>query len=151
MLKHITQHSASLTRAHQTATVIVSLLALHSMHLSSCHDATSVSAGHLLNAAYTASYAAPQLVRYYGRKVTAMLDKPNDIWAAAAVIYQVVTSATCTQEAPGDCMFGPTMQQIDEMIKLASKKERNRLLREAIRKEQALWVSAFTGHWPRCC
>ncbi len=151
MLKRFTQHSASLTRTHQTATVLESLLALHGMHQSSCHDATSVSAGHLLNAAYTASYAAPQLIRFYGRLAKAMLDNPNDIWAAATVIYQVVTSASDTREAPGDCMFGPTMQQIDELMKLASKKERNRFLRKAIQQEQALWVSAFTGHWPHCC
>ncbi len=154
MLRRFTQHSASLsekTGTHQTSTVVVSLVALHSMHQSSCHDATTVSAGHLLNAAYTASYAAPQLIRYYGRLVKAMLDNPNDIWAAATVIYQVVTSASDTREAPGDCMFGPTMQQIDQLMKLASKKEQNRFLRKAIQKEQALWVSAFTGHWPHCC
>jgi len=147
MLRRFTQHSASLsekTGTHQTSTVVVSLVALHSMHQSSCHDATTVSAGHLLNAAYTASYAAPQLIRYYGRLV-------KDIWAAATVIYQVVTSASDTREAPGDCMFGPTMQQIDRLMKLASKKEQNGFLRKAIQKEQALWVRAFTGHWPHCC
>jgi len=60
-------------------------------------------------------------------------------------------AASDTREAPGDCMFGPTMQQIDELMKLASKKERNRFLRKAIQQEQALWVSAFTGHWPHYC
>ncbi len=80
-----------------------------------------------------------------------MLDSPNDIWAAAAVTWQVVTSATCTQEAPGDCMFGPTIEQIDELVKVDSKEEQDRLLREGIQKEHKLWVSTLTGHWPRCC
>ena len=123
----------------------------HTLKDMSCHDAASVCAGHLLKAAYTASYAAPQLIRYYGKLVKAMLDTPNDIWAAAAVIYQVVTSATCTQEAPGDCIFGPTIEQIDELVKVDSQEERDRMLRKGIQKEQKLWVSTLTGHWPRCC
>ena len=79
-----------------------------------------------------------------------MLDSPNDIWAAAqaaaTVIYQVPTSASPTQEVQGDCTFGPTMHQVDQIMKLPSKKEQNRALRKAIQKAQTLWVSAFTGH-----
>lgn len=48
-------------------------------------------------------------------------------------------------------MFGPSTQQIDQIMKLPTQKEQDRLLRKAIQEEQALWVSAFTGHWPRCC
>ena len=101
-----------------------------------------MSAGHLLNAAYTPAYAAPQLIKYYGRLVKAMLDSPNDIWAAATVIYQVVTSGSPTKEAQGDCMFDPTMHQVDQMMKLPSKREQNRAFRKAIQKAQSLWVSA---------
>jgi len=107
-----------------------------------------VSAEHLLNGAYTASHAAPQLIRYYGRDAKAMLDNPNDIWAAATVIYQVVTSAV---SAPGACMFDPTTQQIDQIMKLRSKEKQDRALRKAIQEEQTLWVSAFTGRLPHCC
>lgn len=64
-----------------------------------------MSAGQLLDAAYTAPYAAPQLIRYYGRLVKAMLDDRNGIWVAATVIYQVVTSASHTQEVLGDCII----------------------------------------------
>ena len=32
---------------------------------------------------------------------------PNDIWAAATGIYQMVTSASYTQEALGDCVSWP--------------------------------------------
>ena len=56
----------------------------------------------------------------------AMLDSPNDIWAAAMVIYQVLTSASHTER-------------------------QDRFLRKAIQEEQALWVSVFTGHWPHRC
>ena len=76
--------------------------------------------------------------------------KPNDIWAAATGIHQVVTSASHTQEALGDCVSGPMMQQIDQVMKLPSKKKQDRALRKAIQEEQALWVSAFIGHWPHC-
>ena len=107
-----------------------------------------MSAEHLLNGAYT---AAPQLIRYYGRDAKAMLDNPNDIWAAATVIHRVVTSAVSRQKAPGDCMFGPTTQQIDQIMKLRSKEKQDRALRKAIQEEQVLWVSAFTGRLPHCC
>ena len=80
-----------------------------------------------------------------------MLDNPNDIWAAATVIYRVVTSVVSRQKAPGDCMFGPTTQQIDQIMKLRSKEKQDRALRKAIQEEQALWVSAFTGRLPHCC
>ena len=48
-------------------------------------------------------------------------------------------------------MFGPTMQQIDEMMKLPSKERHDRFLRKAIQEEQAQWVSVFTGHRPHRC
>lgn len=39
-------------------------------------------------------------------------------------------------------MFGPTMQQIDEMMKLPSKERHDRFLRKAIQEEQAQWAES---------
>ncbi len=42
----------------------------------------------------------------------AMVDEPNDMWAAAMVVYQTIISADAKGlKDHGDWMFGPTAQQ----------------------------------------
>ena len=54
----------------------------------------SVSAEHLRNGAYTASYASPQLIQHMGSgQMPAMNDVANDIWALGAVLFELSVSA----------------------------------------------------------
>ncbi|DBA75942.1 TPA: hypothetical protein ACH3X2_009001 [Trebouxia sp. C0005] len=56
------------------------------------------------------------------------------------------TSASSKPKALGDCMFGPSTQQIDQIMKLPTQKEQDRLLRKAIQEEQALWAKSKVYH-----
>ena len=71
----------------------------------------------------------------------AMVDEPNDMWAAAMVIYQTIVSADAKGlKDHGDWMFGPTGLQYEQIVQLRSKQEQDNAVRNAIQQEQQLWV-----------
>ena len=71
----------------------------------------------------------------------AMVDEPNDMWAAAMVIYQTIVSADAKGlKDHGDWMFGPTGLQYEQIVQLPSKQEQDNAVRNAIQQEQQLWV-----------
>ena len=93
----------------------------------------------LLNAAFTPPYASPQLICFFGLVKQAMVDEPNDMWAAAMVIYQTIISADAKGlKDHGDWMFGPTALQYDQIVQLPSKQEQDSAVRKAIQQEQQL-------------
>ena len=69
-----------------------------------------------------------------------MVDEPNDMWAAAMVVYQTIISADAKGlKDHGDWMFGPTALQYEQIVQLPSK-EQDSAVRNAIQQEQQLWV-----------
>ncbi|KAA6427032.1 MAG: hypothetical protein FRX49_02789 [Trebouxia sp. A1-2] len=62
------------------------------------------------------------------------------------LVFRWYTSASSKPKALGDCMFGPSTQQIDQIMKLPTQKEQDRLLRKAIQEEQALWAKSKVYH-----
>ncbi|KAL0023582.1 hypothetical protein WJX77_004121 [Trebouxia sp. C0004] len=71
----------------------------------------------------------------------AMVDEPNDIWAAAMVVYQTIISADAKGlKDHGDWMFGPTALQYEQIVKLPIKQEQDSAVRQAIQQEQQLWA-----------
>ena len=71
----------------------------------------------------------------------AMVDEPNDMWAAAMVVYQCIISADAKGlKEHGDWMFGPTELQYEQIGQQPSKQEQDAAVRNAIQQEQQLWV-----------
>ncbi|KAA6427173.1 MAG: hypothetical protein FRX49_02930 [Trebouxia sp. A1-2] len=100
-----------------------------------------VGSADLLNAAFTPPYASPQLICFFGLVQQAMVDEPNDMWAAAMVVYQTIISADAKGlKDHGDWMFGPTALQYEQIVQLPSK-EQDSAVRNAIQQEQQLWAS----------
>ncbi|DBB03944.1 TPA: hypothetical protein ACH3X1_013020 [Trebouxia sp. C0004] len=95
----------------------------------------------LRSEAFTPPYASPQLIRFFGLVMQAMVDEPNDMWAAAMVVYQTIISADAKGlKDHGDWMFGPTALQYEQIVQLPNKQEQDSAVRHAIQQEQQLYV-----------
>ena len=94
----------------------------------------------MLNVNYTLPQAAPQLLRHM-EDMQPMPDEPNDMWAAATVLFQLIMSAHQEWEKEhGPFMFGPTDQEMATAYKLPDEMEATAFLKSKIEAEQEIWV-----------
>ncbi len=72
----------------------------------------------------------------------AMLDEPNDIWAAATVLFQLLMSGYPEWENEfGPFMFGPSDEDMTTANRMTDRgQEWKDFVREKIMAEQKLWV-----------
>lgn len=104
----------------------------------------SVSAEHLRNGAYTASYASPQLIQHMGSgQMPAMNDVANDIWALGAVLFELSVSAESSwMHKYGPLMFGPRPKDLKKCMR-GTRDEQISQMRKAIKREQDRWVRSL--------
>ena len=104
--------------------------------------ATHAAADDVVNGNYTLPNAAPQLLRQVD-DMQPMLDEPNDMWAAATVLFQLLMSGHLEWEKRhGPFMFGPSDQDMIAAFKLPDEMESAELYRSKIEAEQRIWVGA---------
>lgn len=96
----------------------------------------------MVNGNYTLPNAAPQLLCHVG-DMQPMLDEPNDMWAAATVLFQLLMSGHLEWEkGHGPFMFGPNDQDMIAAFKLPDAMESAEFVRSKIEAEQRIWVGA---------
>ena len=96
----------------------------------------------MVNGNYTLPNAAPQLLCHVG-DMQSMLDEPNDMWAAATVLFQLLMSGHLEWEkGHGPFMFGPSDQQMIAAGKLPDEIESIDFVCSKIEAQQRIWVGA---------
>ena len=96
----------------------------------------------MVNGSYTLPQAAPQLLRHVG-DMQPMLDEPNDMWAAATVLFQLLMSAHLEwDKGHGPFMFGPSDEEMIAVEKLPDEMESIDFVCSAIEAQQRIWVGA---------
>ena len=101
------------------------------------------SADHLLNGAFTASYASPQLIE----QVKAMADAPMTDWAIGAVLFQLLSSTERQwTRRNGTFKSGPMIQDLRQLMTLTDDMARRTLICEG-KSEETRAVSTIRASY----
>ena len=75
-----------------------------------------------------------------------MPDEPNDMWAAATVLFQLLMAGdSAWQKEFGPFMFGPLPQECLESLQLVSGQDKREFQRGAVDRRHKLWVRSLVA------